>query len=111
VCTGSFIASKSSFACARTIANTVISFSIQEDTWCRPAAESQSELSLQRTLMAVSALEERMTSGHLVRGDRLKTLWTGFLLTWNQAVSGPASGQRPGYLCGLVFSQSCFFPP
>lgn len=70
MCTGNFIASKPSFARARAIANVAISFSIRKDTWCRQAAESEAELSLQRTLRTVSALEERVAPGHLVGSGR-----------------------------------------
>lgn len=99
----------------------VVSSAVRKDAQCSSAAEMEPEISLQSTIRIVSVPEERMTSGHLVRADRLtsghlvmtdqlKTLWAVFAETCNQAASGPASGQRPRYLCRLVLTQSCFLP-
>lgn len=60
------------------VVSLVVSFAMRKDAQCSSAAEMEPKLSLQRTLGTVSAPEERMTSGHLVRADGLKTLWAGF---------------------------------
>lgn len=57
------------------VVSSVVSFAMRKDAQCSSAAEIEPKLSLQRT---VSAPDGRMTSGHLVRADGLKTLWAGF---------------------------------